>query len=111
MRNFLRSGTSLLHLWRMLPHLPNFVRLVWRLFQDYRVPWYLKGMLVAALCYFLLPFDFLVDFFPLIGQFDDITILLLAGYFFIRWSPKEVVAEHVSVIDRDFRAKFQQWRP
>jgi uncharacterized membrane protein YkvA (DUF1232 family) len=92
------------------PHLPNFVRLIWRLWHDPRVPLRLKALIIGAVVYFFLPVDFLADFLSLVGQVDDITLLLLSGYFFIRWSPKAVVAEHVAAIDADFRAKFGQWR-
>jgi uncharacterized membrane protein YkvA (DUF1232 family) len=95
-------GPLFVYLWRFLPHLPNFVRLFWRLFWDRRVPIYLKGMVVVAVLYVLSPLDILPDYLPLIGQIDDLSLLLLAGYYFIRWSPTRVVAEHVATIDKHF---------
>jgi uncharacterized membrane protein YkvA (DUF1232 family) len=67
-------------------------------------------MVVATVLYVLSPFDIVPDFVPFVGQIDDLVLLLLAGYYFIRWSPKDVVQEHVAAIDEDFRAKFQRWR-
>jgi uncharacterized membrane protein YkvA (DUF1232 family) len=95
-------GPLFVHLWRSLPHLPNFARLFWRLFRDRRVPISLKGMVVVAGLYVLSPLDVLPDYLPLIGQLDDVSLLLLAGYYFIRWSPTRVVREHVAAIDKNF---------
>jgi uncharacterized membrane protein YkvA (DUF1232 family) len=110
MKHVPQRGGFLLYLLRLLPHLPNFARLFWRLFRDPRVPYYLKGMVVATVLYVLSPFDIVTDFVPFVGQIDDLVLLLLAGYYFIRWSPRDVVREHVAAIDEDFRAKFQRWR-
>jgi uncharacterized membrane protein YkvA (DUF1232 family) len=88
---------SLLYRLRYLPH---FARLFWRLFRDRRVPAYLKVMVVLTVLYVLSPVDFLPDYLPLVGQLDDLSLLLFVGYYFIQWSPSEVVREHLDVINR-----------
>jgi uncharacterized membrane protein YkvA (DUF1232 family) len=96
-----RFGTyvGLLRFISLIPPLPKVIRLGWRLFRDRRVPFYLKGMVVAALLYVLSPFDFISEIvFPGLGYLDDATLLLLASYLFMRWSPQEVVAEHVAAL-------------
>ena len=94
----------------LIPQLPNIVRLCWRLWRDRRVPKYLKIMLVATLLYVLSPVDLIPGFLlPVIGQLDDVTLLMLAGYLFIRWSPQGVVAEHMTSIDTDFLGRFRPW--
>jgi uncharacterized membrane protein YkvA (DUF1232 family) len=109
MKKWLQRGTYLRFL-PMIPQLPNFIRLGWRLFCDARVPVVLKTMVVLTLLYSLSPFDVIPDFFfPGVGYVDDVTLLLLMGYYFIRWSPQEVVTEHVSAIGGSFQRKFQQW--
>jgi uncharacterized membrane protein YkvA (DUF1232 family) len=108
-----RFGTyyGLLRFIPLIPYLPKVIRLGWRLFRDRRVPFYLKAMVVAALLYVLSPFDFISEIvFPGLGYLDDATLLLLAGYFFMRWSPQEVVAEHVTALGENFRRRFQRWR-
>jgi uncharacterized membrane protein YkvA (DUF1232 family) len=106
-----RPYFGLLRFMPLIPHLPKVIRLGWRLFRDRRVPAYLKAMVVAALLYVLSPFDFISEIaLPGLGYLDDATILLLAGYVFIRWSPQEVVAEHVAALGENFRHKFQRWR-
>ena len=94
---------------RFLYHLPNFVKLAWRLFWDRRIPFYRKVVLVLfeilavlfAILYFINPLDF--DFLPVIGKVDDIIIGLLAisipgAWLFIKFSPEHVVREHVERI-------------
>jgi uncharacterized membrane protein YkvA (DUF1232 family) len=94
----------------LLPQLPNMGRLCWRLWRDRRVPKYLKGMVMAALLYVLSPVDLIPGFLvPLIGQLDDATLLLLASYLFIRWSPQEVVSEHMASIGTNFWGRFRPW--
>ncbi len=91
----------------LLPQLPNVGRLCWRLWRDHRVPKSLKGMIIAVILYVLSPIDLVPGFFvPLVGQLDDATLLMLASYLFIRWSPQEVVSEHMASISTNFLANF-----
>ena len=109
MNKLIRKGLYL-RLLPWLPQLPRFVRLGWRLFKDRRVPNYLKSMVILALLYAVSPIDIIPDLFvPGIGYLDDVTLLLLTGYSFIRWSPADVVAEHVRAMGERFQNAFQQW--
>jgi uncharacterized membrane protein YkvA (DUF1232 family) len=111
MKKLLR-GRTYLRLLPLIPQLPNFVRLGWRLLRDSRVPVVLKSMVVLTLLYSISPFDVIPDvFFPGVGYVDDATLLLLMGYYFIRWSPQEAVTEHVTAIGGSFQRTFQRWRP
>jgi uncharacterized membrane protein YkvA (DUF1232 family) len=93
-----RSGPARL-LW-VVTHLPSVVRLCWRLFRDGRVSPWPKALLVAALAYVVLPFDFIPDSLPLLGQLDDLGLVVLAAYWFVRWCPPPVVREHAEAIGR-----------
>lgn len=92
---------------RLIYHLPNFLKLFWRLFRDSRVPAYKKILPVIAglICfaYILLPFDVLPDPYALIGQLDDTTVVLLimapSIWVFVRTCPKEIVKEHAHQIN------------
>ena len=85
---------------RFIWHLPQFIRLYWRLFCDGRVPFYLKSLLVAALIYFVSPIDLIPEIFnPLLGLSDDLAVLLLAFKYFMSGAPREVVEEHVRRIE------------
>jgi uncharacterized membrane protein YkvA (DUF1232 family) len=104
---------------KIIFHLPNFIKLFWRLFQDPRVPIYQKTIpiLFGAFCviiatiYFIgLRMDLVPDFLPIIGMVDDIiisaAIIFVPGaWIFVKICPKDVVLEHVRRIDEEKRMK------
>lgn len=72
------------------------LRLVWRLLTDRRISPWLKGLIPAlALAYLLLPWDLVADFLPVLGQLDDLAVLLLGMQLFIELCPKGIVQEHL----------------
>ena len=84
---------------RFIWHLPNFVKLYVRLFRDRRVSLLAKGVVIAAFAYIILPWDFVPEYVPFLGQMDDIVVIILALRGFIALCPREVVREHVAAID------------
>jgi uncharacterized membrane protein YkvA (DUF1232 family) len=80
---------------RLVARLPTYARLVWGLMRDPRVPLPLKGLLVAAAVYLLTPLDLIPDVIPILGQADDLTVLMLVLDLFIRNAPPEVTREHM----------------
>ncbi len=88
---------------RILFHLPNFIKLYWRLFRDPRVGWLPRIVLLAGLAYLFVPSDLLPDFLaPLagLGLLDDAVVVYFAFKAFIRLCPRTVVEEHVHLIDQ-----------
>jgi uncharacterized membrane protein YkvA (DUF1232 family) len=81
---------------RLVVKLPTYARLVWGLVRDPRTPIGLKAMLAAALAYVVFPVDLIPDVIPIIGQADDLTVLLLVLDLFIQNAPPEVRAEHTA---------------
>lgn len=81
---------------RVVIKLPTYARLVWGLMRDPRTPVGLKGILAAALAYVVLPVDLIPDAIPILGQADDLTVLLLVLDLFIQNAPPEVRAEHMA---------------
>ena len=92
----LSSGARYLRLARIVVKLPTYARVVWGLMRDPRTPLGLKGMLAAALAYVVLPVDVIPDAIPILGQADDLTVLLLVLDLFIQNAPAEVRAEHAA---------------
>ena len=80
---------------RILPSLIRWLRLVWRLQRDKRVPIVLRSLVPLAIVYVLSPWDLIKDRVPVIGRFDDLIILALAVLFLIKLSPQHVVDEHL----------------
>jgi uncharacterized membrane protein YkvA (DUF1232 family) len=75
--------------------LPTYARIVWGLVRDPRVPLPLKGLLAAGLAYVVVPIDLVPDAVPILGQADDLTVLLLVLDLFIANAPREVREEQV----------------
>jgi uncharacterized membrane protein YkvA (DUF1232 family) len=78
----------------------NQVQLVWLLLKDPDVPVYLKLLPMAAIAYVIFPIDLLPDFWPLLGQLDDVSALLLGAKLFIEMSPQDVVARHLGMLQQ-----------
>ena len=85
----------------MMRKMPAYARLIWALARDPRVPTQQKLVLGAIAGYLVFPFDIIPDFIPVLGQLDDLGVLIFGLDFFIRNAPKEVVEEHMSRIARN----------
>ncbi|HEX6474105.1 MAG TPA: YkvA family protein, partial [Candidatus Limnocylindria bacterium] len=81
---------------RLVWRLPTYARVVWGLVRDPRVPLPLKALLAAGLAYVVMPLDLIPDAFPIIGQADDLTVLLLVLDLFIANAPEQVREEQVA---------------
>ena len=92
----LSSTSRYLRMGRMVIKLPTYARVVWGIVRDPRTPVGLKGLLLAALAYVVMPVDLIPDAIPILGQADDLTVLLLVLDLFIQNAPPEVRAEHTT---------------
>jgi uncharacterized membrane protein YkvA (DUF1232 family) len=92
----LSSTSRYLRMGRLVIKLPTYARIVWGIVRDPRTPIGLKAILGAALAYVVLPVDLIPDALPIIGQADDLTVLLLVLDLFIQNAPPEVRAEHTT---------------
>lgn len=76
--------------------LPNMVKLLYGLLKDVRVPTAEKALFLAAIVYVISPIDLIPDFFPFIGQVDDIYVVALTLLRLVNRSDASVVREHWS---------------
>ena len=74
------------------------LRLAIRLFREPRVPWLTKALPLLAAVYVVSPIDLLPDTLPIIGELDDLTILIVALVAFVRLCPKAAIAFHRTAI-------------
>lgn len=76
------------------------LRLAWRLLSDSRVSILPKLIPLAAILYVISPIDLIPDLIPVLGQLDDLGIVILAIHWFIEFCPRDIVAEHRRAIAR-----------
>jgi uncharacterized membrane protein YkvA (DUF1232 family) len=79
----------------LLRELVQQAKLAYNLMLDARVHPVTKLIPLAALGYLFLPTDVAPDFVPLLGQADDIAVVLFALRLFFEFSPAAVVQEHL----------------
>jgi uncharacterized membrane protein YkvA (DUF1232 family) len=85
------SSLSWPSLFRMLvSHLGLTVRLL----REPLVPRLIKAVPMLAVLYVIMPLDFVPDFLPVLGQLDDLGVILLAIEGFTRLCPTEAVEFH-----------------
>src|SRR5437870_7443544 len=82
----------------LLRALVSNARLAVRLLREPRVPLFVKAVPVLALLYVISPLDFIPDVLPVIGELDDLGIVLLAVNLFLTLCPADSVAFHRSAI-------------
>ena len=83
-------------MFRLLPILyivVPFLKLVWRLLRDRRVPLFTKIIPMIAFLYLAWPTDVIKDFIPILGHLDDLIVVSLLLLLFIAASPGQVVAD------------------
>jgi uncharacterized membrane protein YkvA (DUF1232 family) len=71
------------------------IKLVYYLLRDSDVPIYLKILPFAGIFYILFPIDFLPDVIPVLGQLDDLTVLIVGLKVFIEMAPVDVVTRYM----------------
>lgn len=70
------------------------LKLTWALMKDRRVPLWQKAIPVLPLLYIFSPLNFLTLSIPLVGQFDDIMLVVLALNLFERLVDQDIVNEY-----------------
>lgn len=73
---------------------PNLAKLLGRLMKDPRVSRRSKVLAVSTLAYVVSPIDLLPDVIPVVGQVDDIILLVFALNHLVRTSGEHVIQEH-----------------
>lgn len=84
-RGFLKNVITLI---------PNFLKLLFRLFKDGRVPAAEKAFLLGAIAYVISPIDLLPDVIPFLGQVDDLYLVSLTILRLLNRTPADVIRQH-----------------
>src|SRR5262245_25689752 len=83
---------------RLLRMLFSQARLASRLVREPRVPLLTKMVLLLGALYLVSPLDLVPDIFPVFGEIDDLTIVLMALAAFLKLCPAGAVAFHRAAI-------------
>ena len=78
----------------LLLFLPNMVILCARMMVDSRVPRTERALFAGALIYAIIPFDFIPDMIPFVGQIDDLLLISMTVLRLIDRTDDLVVREH-----------------
>ncbi|TMC68395.1 MAG: DUF1232 domain-containing protein [Chloroflexi bacterium] len=97
----LRAPKDVTEVVDLIRRLPTYIRLVWALLRDRRVPAQQKLILAGIGAYLFFPIDLIPDFVPVLGQLDDLAVVLLGLDLFIRSAPPLIVDEHLAKISQD----------
>jgi uncharacterized membrane protein YkvA (DUF1232 family) len=74
--------------------IPNFLKLLYRLFKDSRVPLAEKALLIGVIVYVISPLDLIPDFVPFVGQVDDLYLIALVVLRMLSRTSDDVLREH-----------------
>jgi uncharacterized membrane protein YkvA (DUF1232 family) len=77
-RPLLRRRRRINPIRRMLAHLPNLLKLVYRLFTDARVSVFDRALFATVIAYVISPFDLLPDWLGMFGLTDDFYLVGLS---------------------------------
>lgn len=75
-------------------HLPNLVKLVFRLLTDARVSRFDRALFATVIAYVLAPFDLLPDWLGIFGLTDDLYLVGLSLARLVRRAGPDVLLEH-----------------
>ena len=84
-RGVLKNGIMLI---------PDFLKLLVRMFKDSRIPMADKALLIGTIVYAISPLDIVPDFIPFVGQIDDIYLIAIVVLRMLNRAPDEVMREH-----------------
>jgi uncharacterized membrane protein YkvA (DUF1232 family) len=70
--------------------------LAWALMRDPRIPLLVRAIPVLLVLYLAMPLDFIPDFLPVIGQLDDLLILVIGVGLIVRFVPRAVLESQIA---------------
>lgn len=70
------------------------IRLVYHLTRDARTPLLVRLLPFAVIAYLVSPVDLIPGIFPIVGQLDDLALLVFGVRFILQVAPPELVRKH-----------------
>ena len=76
------------------------LRLATASFKDPRVPLLVRVIPLLLVLYLVSPIDLVPDFIPVLGQLDDVLILAVGVGLLLRFTPRAVLEEQISLLEQ-----------
>lgn len=70
-----------------------------RLVADDRIPLAVRAIPALLVLYLALPLDLVPNFIPVLGQLDDVAVVSVAAGIFARFTPLQVIDEHIAELE------------
>ena len=83
----------------LLRTLLSHVRLTLRLIREPAVPVLMKAIPILGAVYVISPIDAVPDFLPVLGQLDDLGVIILALESFLKLCPRRALDFHRSALE------------
>ncbi len=74
-------------------------RLALALVRDSRIPLVVRAIPPGLVLYLATPIDLIPDFIPVIGHLDDMVILIVGVGLLLRFTPRDVLEDHVTRLE------------
>ncbi len=81
------------------------VKLAWRLMGDDHVPLLVRAIPPLLVLYLAMPLDIIPDVIPILGQLDDVLVLVVALGLLARFVPPQVVDAHLDALELEARGE------
>jgi len=75
------------------------LRLARAMARDRRIPLAIRAIPPALVLYLAMPLDIVPDFIPVLGQLDDVIIVVLGVGLLLRFTPRQVLEEHLTAME------------
>lgn len=77
------------------------IALAWRLFRDPETPVPVRAVMPLLLLYLAMPLDLIPDFIPVIGQLDDVFVVVV-GLALVLWlTPSPLIEMHLRRLEHE----------
>jgi len=76
-----------------------------RLVADERMPLSVRAIPALLVLYLAMPLDIVPDFIPVLGQLDDIAVVVVAVGLFARFAPVRIIEEHIATLEEESGAR------
>ncbi|MDI6828094.1 MAG: DUF1232 domain-containing protein [Armatimonadota bacterium] len=98
-----RDISSAIEVRAVVTRLPKYAKLVWLLLKDPEISGRQRAALMAAIGYSVSPVDAIPGVIPVIGQLDDLAIVLFTVSWIIRSMPAEKASRYLAQADLSVR--------